>query len=63
MKLQAVGVKFDQPYSKTRHASYGSAELTDPVGDVDRADRRSEAIQSVKTYSCHIPRITSRSDS
>ena len=31
-KLQADGVKFDQPYSKTRHKSFASAELTDPWG-------------------------------
>ena len=31
-KLQAAGVKFDQPYSKTRHKSFASAELTDPWG-------------------------------
>ena len=31
-KLEADGVKFDQPYSKTRHKSYASAMLTDPWG-------------------------------
>ena len=31
-KLQADGVKLDQPYSKTRHKSFASAELTDPWG-------------------------------
>ena len=31
-KLQAAGVKFDQPLSKTRHRSYASAEFTDPWG-------------------------------
>ena len=31
-KLQADGVKFDQPYSKSRHKSFASAELTDPWG-------------------------------
>lgn len=31
-KLEANGVKFDKPYSKTRHASFASAELTDPWG-------------------------------
>jgi len=31
-KLQASGVKFDEPYSKSRHASFASAELTDPWG-------------------------------
>jgi glyoxalase/bleomycin resistance protein/dioxygenase superfamily protein len=31
-KLQASGVKFDQPYSKSRHKSFASAELTDPWG-------------------------------
>jgi catechol 2,3-dioxygenase-like lactoylglutathione lyase family enzyme len=31
-KLEADGVKFDQPYSKTRHKGYASAELTDPWG-------------------------------
>ena len=25
-------MKFDQPYSKTRHKGYASAELTDPWG-------------------------------
>jgi hypothetical protein len=31
-ELEANGVKFDQPYSKTRHRSFASAELTDPWG-------------------------------
>jgi catechol 2,3-dioxygenase-like lactoylglutathione lyase family enzyme len=31
-KLQASGVKLDEPYSKTRHQSFASAELTDPWG-------------------------------
>jgi catechol 2,3-dioxygenase-like lactoylglutathione lyase family enzyme len=31
-KLQASGVKFDEPYSKTRHKSFASATLTDPWG-------------------------------
>jgi hypothetical protein len=31
-KLEANGVKLDQPYSKTRHKSFASAELTDPWG-------------------------------
>jgi catechol 2,3-dioxygenase-like lactoylglutathione lyase family enzyme len=31
-KLEAMGVKFDRPYSKSRHASFASAELTDPWG-------------------------------
>jgi catechol 2,3-dioxygenase-like lactoylglutathione lyase family enzyme len=31
-KLQTAGIKFDLPYSKTRHSSYASAELTDPWG-------------------------------
>lgn len=31
-KLEATGVSFDQPYSKTRHKSFGSAEFTDPWG-------------------------------
>jgi catechol 2,3-dioxygenase-like lactoylglutathione lyase family enzyme len=30
--LEASGVKFDQPYSKSRHKSFASAELTDPWG-------------------------------
>jgi catechol 2,3-dioxygenase-like lactoylglutathione lyase family enzyme len=30
--LEANGVKFDQPFSKTRHKSFSSAELTDPWG-------------------------------
>jgi catechol 2,3-dioxygenase-like lactoylglutathione lyase family enzyme len=31
-KLEASGVKFDKPYSKTRHNGFASAELTDPFG-------------------------------
>lgn len=31
-KLEANGVKIDQPYSKTRHKSFASAGLTDPWG-------------------------------
>jgi catechol 2,3-dioxygenase-like lactoylglutathione lyase family enzyme len=31
-KLEASGVKLDQPYSKTRHKSFASAQLTDPWG-------------------------------
>jgi catechol 2,3-dioxygenase-like lactoylglutathione lyase family enzyme len=31
-KLQADGTKFDEPYSKTRHAGFASAMLTDPWG-------------------------------
>jgi len=31
-KLEANGIKFDQPYSKSRHKGYASAELTDPWG-------------------------------
>jgi catechol 2,3-dioxygenase-like lactoylglutathione lyase family enzyme len=31
-KLEANGVKFDQPYSKIPHGVYASAELTDPWG-------------------------------
>ena len=31
-KLEATGVKFDQPYSKSRHKGFASAELTDPLG-------------------------------
>jgi 4-hydroxyphenylpyruvate dioxygenase-like putative hemolysin len=31
-KLEASGVKFDQPYSKTRHKSFASAKFTDPWG-------------------------------
>ena len=31
-KLQAQGVKFQEPYSKSRHKSYASAKLTDPFG-------------------------------
>ena len=30
--LQAKGLTFDQPYSKTRHKSFASAEFTDPWG-------------------------------
>jgi catechol 2,3-dioxygenase-like lactoylglutathione lyase family enzyme len=30
--LQAKGVKFDQPFSKSRHKSFASAEFTDPWG-------------------------------
>jgi catechol 2,3-dioxygenase-like lactoylglutathione lyase family enzyme len=30
--LEASGVKLDQPYSKARHKSFASAELTDPWG-------------------------------
>ena len=33
-KLEASGVKLDQPYSKTRHKSYATAQLTDPWGTV-----------------------------
>jgi hypothetical protein len=29
-KLEAKGVKFDEPYSKKRHKSFASAEFTDP---------------------------------
>jgi len=31
-KLEASGIKFDKPYSKSRHKSFASAELTDPWG-------------------------------
>jgi glyoxalase/bleomycin resistance protein/dioxygenase superfamily protein len=31
-KLEASGVKFDKPFSKSNHASYASAEITDPWG-------------------------------
>ena len=31
-KLEANGVKLDQPYSKSRHKGFASAELTDPWG-------------------------------
>jgi len=31
-KLEAKGVKFDKPYSKSRHNGFASAELTDPWG-------------------------------
>jgi catechol 2,3-dioxygenase-like lactoylglutathione lyase family enzyme len=31
-KLEADGVKLDAPYSKSRHKSFASAELTDPWG-------------------------------
>jgi len=31
-KLEMNGVKFDQPYRKSRHKSFASAELTDPWG-------------------------------
>src|SRR5579872_5354751 len=31
-RLEANGVKFDQPYSKSRHHDFASAELTDPYG-------------------------------
>ena len=31
-KLEAGGVKLDQPYSKTRHQGFASVELTDPWG-------------------------------
>ena len=31
-KLEASGLIFDQPYSKRRHPSFASAELTDPWG-------------------------------
>jgi catechol 2,3-dioxygenase-like lactoylglutathione lyase family enzyme len=31
-ELQASGVRLDQPYSKTRHKGFASAELTDPWG-------------------------------
>jgi catechol 2,3-dioxygenase-like lactoylglutathione lyase family enzyme len=31
-KLEANGVQFDAPYSKTRHRSFANAELSDPWG-------------------------------
>ena len=31
-KLEAAGVKLDEPYSKSRHKSYAGASLTDPWG-------------------------------
>ena len=31
-KLEADGVKFDQPYNKSRHKSFASAEFADPWG-------------------------------
>ncbi len=31
-KLEASGVKFDKPYSKSRHHGFASVELTDPWG-------------------------------
>jgi hypothetical protein len=31
-KLEDSGTKLDQPYSKTRHKSFASAQLTDPWG-------------------------------
>ena len=31
-RLEASGVKLDEPYSQTRHKSFASAELTDPTG-------------------------------
>ena len=31
-KLEATGVKFDEPFSKTRHKDFASAKLTDPWG-------------------------------
>ena len=31
-KLESSGVKFDEPYSKTRHKSFASAMFTDPWG-------------------------------
>ena len=31
-KLEANGIKLDQPYSKTRHKDFASAELTDNYG-------------------------------
>ena len=31
-KLEASGIKFDEPYSKARHRSYASARFTDPWG-------------------------------
>ena len=32
-KLEAAGVKFDEPYSKTRHKGYASAMFTGPGGE------------------------------
>ena len=31
-KLEAMGILFEAQYSTNRHASYASAELTDPWG-------------------------------
>ena len=31
-KLEANGVKFEEPYSKSRHAGFASAKFTDPWG-------------------------------
>jgi len=31
-KLEASGVKFEKPYSKSHHKDFASAELTDPWG-------------------------------
>jgi hypothetical protein len=31
-KLEGNGVKFDEPYSKSRHKDFASAMLTDPWG-------------------------------
>jgi hypothetical protein len=31
-KLEASGIKLDEPYSKTRHKSFASAQFTDPWG-------------------------------
>ena len=31
-KLEAKGVKFEEPYSKKRHKSFASASFTDPWG-------------------------------
>jgi hypothetical protein len=31
-RLEALGIKLDKPYGKAHHASYASAELTDPWG-------------------------------
>jgi len=31
-KLDAKGIKFDEPYSKKRHKSFVSAQITDPWG-------------------------------
>jgi hypothetical protein len=33
-KLEGAGVKFDEPYSTTRHKSYASATFTGPGGEV-----------------------------